>query len=1352
MSQFVRRPQRILSPRRLILWMVTLMTVGLLGALPATASAAEQTPSASSANEQPSPKPADADDGESTEDEQAEVAPEDDATDKPTGEEPSDDPKDESPEKSKSSRLAAAALAAQGCGYANTSANNGVFAGSICWFDFTGFDEVQARTADGQPFEITLEGNYTARFVVKVTDLPGRSTTPIAARTTPLETRFAFGTDAYRGVPNRPALYSQPAPGGNKGAKLSLEDIEVVDSDDNPVTGYSFVAADSEDNVSGESFTWTSDQALREIERLAPSGAWGCKSPTGLGTTEVNCDGTGAGGSSTAGGKSTALLVAANTPSTFSTAWRTHAQSGIAIGIQTATVSVTKQIGSRFNPDDAFDVSIASPEGATLASASTGTATTATTGRVTILPQENGGAYTLSEAMAAGSPTPLANYTAAWSCANDNTSSSTTLPSGNGFSKTVVPVIGDGIQCTITNNVAADYGDATDQYGTLRASDGPSHLETPGLKLGTLFDREGDGQPTSLAVGDDNSGTDDEDATGAILLSPGVPTTVPIAVTNDTDEAATLAGWLDADADLQFETSERIVVTVPANSGNTSHDLVFPARTPVIATRARFRLFPGTVADPSPRGAASGGEVEDHSAGLRPIFDFGDAPNSYGTTLASNGARSSVNPRAYLGSPADEDSDGRPSPAANGDDLAGIDDEDGVSAPIVQTAGQATTVTVTATNTTPFNYSVAGWIDLDNDGTFENPTERQGVPVPPNSGTANYTLTFPAATVAGDTFARFRMHSTAAAFAQPTGAGGFEIEDYPVGFEGPGLEVTKSASPVSGTAVIPGQEVTYTLTFDNSDGALPSAVRWNDHLAGVLDDATLSGGPTAGAGLTVTPVTDGSFDIGGTVPAGQTRTVTYAVTVGGQDERTDSVLNNFLMPTGEDPQDGCLTVDATCTTNPVAEFADSKSVSPASGSAVGPGDELTYALRFENTGAAPVPVNRVDDLTHLLDDATVATAPVSSDEDALQVSEIANGRFSITGEVPKDGVVTVTYTVTVNQAADRDDDILANYLLGPNDQPPAEPVCADNDDDCTANPVRELVDSKAVSPDSGGAVAGQELTYTLTFENLGAVAEEVDRVDDLTHVLDDATVTSAPVSSDAALEVSAITDDRYSITGELEPGSGPVTVTYTVTVNPDGERGDDLIGNFLLDPDEEPPVVPICLPGAEDCTVTGVSEIVDSKSVSPDSGSVVVPGQDLTYTLSFENVGAGPGEVDRVDDLTHVLDDATVTSAPAASDDALTVSSISNGRFTITGTLDAGQTVTVTYTVRVDEFDDLGDQVLANFLLSPDAETRARDHVRTTIRTVRSMRSATSRWSSRPIRHRAPRWTKVTRSPTRSRS
>jgi hypothetical protein len=76
----------------------------------------------------------------------------------------------------------------------------------------------------------------------------------------------------------------------------------------------------------------------------------------------------------------------------------------------------------------------------------------------------------------------------------------------SGFQNSGYGIDGDGdVPLTPTCD---DYGDAPDSYGTLLASDGPHHLVTPDLMLGTQAKREADGQPTVGANGDDNNGTD----------------------------------------------------------------------------------------------------------------------------------------------------------------------------------------------------------------------------------------------------------------------------------------------------------------------------------------------------------------------------------------------------------------------------------------------------------------------------------------------------------------------------------------------------------------------------------------------------------------------------------------------------------------------------------------------------------------------------------------------------------------------------------------------------------------------------------------------------------------------------
>ena len=121
------------------------------------------------------------------------------------------------------------------------------------------------------------------------------------------------------------------------------------------------------------------------------------------------------------------------------------------------------------------------------------------------------------------------------------------------------------------------------------------------------------------------------------------------------------------------------------------------------------------------------------------------------------------------------------------------------------------------------------------------------------------------------------------------------------------------------------------------------------------------------------------------------------------------------------------------------------------------------------------------------------------------------------------------------------------------------------------------------------------------------------------------------------------------------------------------------------------------------CTVSvPISDISVTKSVNPASGTTVSPGQVLTYSLTFKNSGQTAGTVDYTDDLTGVLDDATLTGAPAASNPALTVSAVdpSTNRFRVTGTVPANTTYTVTNEVTVTPYDREGNHSLDNFLVA----------------------------------------------------
>ncbi|MBC9935788.1 VWA domain-containing protein [Leucobacter sp. cx-87] len=131
------------------------------------------------------------------------------------------------------------------------------------------------------------------------------------------------------------------------------------------------------------------------------------------------------------------------------------------------------------------------------------------------------------------------------------------------------------------------------------------------------------------------------------------------------------------------------------------------------------------------------------------------------------------------------------------------------------------------------------------------------------------------------------------------------------------LDIKKSANPVSGTEVKPGQNVTYTLTFSNTGGT-PIAVAHDDVLTDVLDDATLQGAITAQSPLVAALNTAGNrILITGTLAPGEVKTVTYTVKVNDPISTTSNgVLGNYVVKTSEMPPTTCVPTDP-CTVHPI---------------------------------------------------------------------------------------------------------------------------------------------------------------------------------------------------------------------------------------------------------------------------------------------------------------------------------------------------------------------------------------------------------------------------------------------------
>ena len=258
------------------------------------------------------------------------------------------------------------------------------------------------------------------------------------------------------------------------------------------------------------------------------------------------------------------------------------------------------------------------------------------------------------------------------------------------------------------------------------------------------------------------------------------------------------------------------------------------------------------------------------------------------------------------------------------------------------------------------------------------------------------------------------------------------------------LVVQKSSTPASGTTVAPDEIVEYSLTFSNT-GGLPVNVDHTDHLAGVVDDASLVGGPTSSnPNLAVTTLTTPDrFRVVGTVPAGASYTVTYSFKVNGAGTTPgDGRLANFVTTTGTPPPTQCVATSGLCTEHPVLpEWTITKAATVAGvvapGGLVQPGDTITYKVTATATRGPVTGVVLTDDLSDVLDESTFGSATLVVGGGApiavpLAGSSLVTPTFTLT----TGSTAVLSYTVTVNPGAWLAK--MANVVTGEGSVPPIE--------------------------------------------------------------------------------------------------------------------------------------------------------------------------------------------------------------------------------------------------------------------------------------------------------------------------
>nr|WP_315183626.1 isopeptide-forming domain-containing fimbrial protein [uncultured Albidiferax sp.] len=519
-------------------------------------------------------------------------------------------------------------------------------------------------------------------------------------------------------------------------------------------------------------------------------------------------------------------------------------------------------------------------------------------------------------------------------------------------------------------------------------------------------------------------------------------------------------------------------------------------------------------------------------------------------------------------------------------------------------AGQTLTYTLTAMVTGPATTTPTVLTDTLSANLTFDAVSSAGVYTAGGNGQVR-TFTLPAGTVAGSYAVRYTVHVNAGA----TGSVNNAVTGGPCTFTGGcttanpvGLvSVSKALIAESGTQsgiAEPGETLTYTITLGNQTlAAVPNFPLTDTLGAGLTFVSTDNGGVNAGQTTTWA---------GLTIPASGSLVITVRATVNAP--ITGPSVRNIAKRTGEpDP----ICPGTACVVTPTASTVTvAKSVDPVSGSTVVAGQSLSYTLTATVTGGATTtPTVLTDTLGANLTFGSVTAPGVYTASGSGQVRS-----FSLPAGMVA-GTYSVIYTASVNLGA-----------TGTVDNAVTGAPCTFTGGCTTSNPVGAVSVTKALTAQdgtqSGLAEAGETLTYTITLGN--ATLAPVPGYS-LTDTL------GAGLTFVSADNGGVNVGQTTTWTGLTVPASGTLVVTVRARVN---SPITTLTVRNLAKRTGEPD--PVC-PGIS-CVVTPTAPTVTivAKTSDPVTGSTVLPGQTIRYTV-ITTVTGGPTTTPTV--LTDTLSD-----------------------------------------------------------------------------------------------------------------
>ena len=469
-----------------------------------------------------------------------------------------------------------------------------------------------------------------------------------------------------------------------------------------------------------------------------------------------------------------------------------------------------------------------------------------------------------------------------------------------------------------------------------------------------------------------------------------------------------------------------------------------------------------------------------------------------------------------------------------------------------------------------------------------------------------------------------------------------QLSDYAdVWVTAPVMNLTKEADV---TTADPSDEITYTVTFENSGAGNATKVYINDTIPDDVDFVSSTPNYTSVSGKTYTWYW---------VVVGPNKTVTITIVVRVKAYTPDKTLlhNKATLDYCDDngnPYDTEIALADVKVTAPVMEFSKVASVTTAD-----PGDQFTYTITYKNNGTGDATGVKIAD-TIPADVEFVSSSPAySSVSGNTYTWDIGNLSAGSGGTI----VITVKVKVgTPDQRLLRNEAVLYYADANGNEYTPME----DYADVRVTAPVMTFSKDMNVTK----ADPGDQFTYTITYKNNGTgVATNVKITD--TIPADVNFVSSSP-------PYTSVSGNTYTWDiGTLNPGQGgTITIIVEVKVRtPDRTLLRNEATLYYADANGND-----YTPMTDTADVTVTAPVMEfSKTVGVTTAD---PGDQFTYTITVENTGTGNACCVWVND-TIPADVIFVSSNPS-------YTSVSGNTYTwYLGWVNSLDKVTITITVKV---------------------------------------------------------------------